>query len=425
MSSDLRLSLSPARGEPFQPTHPDDARAEGNAGTQEASGVDTTRIEATSPQPAPPLTDQEIQTRMDQARERFRGHYRVSTNGVAREVDALPAYRISTTNTPTSTEARVKLDAALPPLRSPPHSAEEVPERAEVRRQLGMVISGKAPPEPIQRVTQALIEVGALTPFLIHEAHGETQQVPPEEAIRGMQRHYGIGVDCSAFCFWATREVHGLGGKSARKNELGLDTSLNENFDNVAAQAQLDRKNGTANSPVVAVTGGRVIGTPGTRAHQELNADLANVRPGDVVVCASTNKNGKHVVGHKAIVYDNRSAAAGGSITCPDGSALTLPEDTAKEPRGPYRVMTVDSSWGGGVGNPGGPDRKLLVYDEATGKWHSAVQTKDKHDNSVTALSGPKDQPYPGGFRGIVRLREPGAAFEPAPFSPPPDWVRG
>lgn len=421
MSSELRLSIAQVHCEPFLGARPDHAQGEGNSAAQEASRIDKTWREPDF-EPAPQVTDQAIQTRLDEARERFRGHYGVIVNGVSQEVNAFPAYRISTSKNPSSEQARAKLDAALPPLRSPPASSEEMSERAAVRAQLGMVVTGKAPPEQIQRVTRALIEVGALAPFFTHAAGNDTRQVSPEEAIRRMQKQYGIGVDCSGFCFWATREVQGLGGKSARKGELGLESSLNENFDNVAARAQLDRKNGTSNSPVVAVTAGAVIGTSGTPEHDQLNADLAKVRPGDLVVCASTNKAGKPVIGHKVIVYDTRSVEAGSTIRCPDGSVLSLLVSTAKEPHGPYRVLTVDSSWGG---NSGGPDRKLLIYDEATGKWHRTVQSKDESGNSVTALSSPKDQPYPGGFRGIVRLREPEPALEAAVFASPPGWVRG
>jgi hypothetical protein len=207
---------------------------------------------------------------------------------------------------------------------------------------VGPVCYGRPTPEQLVRVTQALLDAGKLPPG-------------PDEAcqlrIRQMQWAWGIGVDCAGY----------TEGASAAARGKTVQPSMGDAF------------SGLAHNP--------------TRR----KVDVAEIRPGDVIHLDPPQRND---VGHNVVVYDNAviDEARRAELAARDPAAaafLSAP--------GPFRAITVDSSWGAGEGNDyGGFRRDRWIYDEGTRRWGFF-----DHGSGPFGVSarGPHDEPYAGAFR--------------------------
>ena len=107
-----------------------------------------------------------------------------------RTVRVLPGFRMVSKGGqigPTPAAAHRRVREALPK-----------PALARVAPFLGRVVTGKASPEQVRRVTQALIDAGKLPPRGSDRA-----------AIRQLQFDHGIGLDCSGYAFKAFHQMRG------------------------------------------------------------------------------------------------------------------------------------------------------------------------------------------------------------------------
>ncbi len=206
-------------------------------------------------------------------------------------------------------------------------------------------LSGRANPEEITRLTQALIDAHKLPP-------GSDGELPAR--IRQMQWDYGIGIDCAGYAVGAFLESRG----ETNRARFGFKSKDDEDLTGLP-------KN------------------PHFRA-----VDPSAARPGDLVVLASPVRNGP---GHNAIVRshdipDARGIAALKAKGWPD-KVLT---------RGRVHFFEVDSSWGAGEtgGAWGGVQRKVWLYNEGTKVWayeHPSLGPVDS--------DGPYGHPLTGFFR--------------------------
>lgn len=204
---------------------------------------------------------------------------------------------------------------------------------------------GRASPEQLVRVTQALIDAGKLPP-------------PPgatETRIRRMQWTWGIGMDCAGYTAHAAIAVHGRAA-AALRNDM--------------------------TDPFSAMAHGRL-------PFRKVAVD--DVRPGDVIHLDAATRGD---VGHIVIVADRHLATDGerGAL------AASSPEAAAfVAAAGPLHVLAVDSSWGAGDGEDyGGYRRDTWLYDEGTKQWASF----DRETHALVASpTGPCGERFAGAFR--------------------------
>lgn len=224
---------------------------------------------------------------------------------------------------------------------------------AKLARDTAMVTEGKASPEEIRRVTQALIDSPAFAKYAA---------LPPERAVRHLMWDYGIGTDCSGYVHNAFLYSRGTAmGRAAPAARYALGTADNSGLQHL----------------------------PG-RAFRRVEPEHA--RPGDVMVLT----HGPDGTGHKLIVYSHRTilpsspeyAACAQALGSPAGARIDL--------------LEVDSSWGAG-GNPddGGVGRRVWAYGENTHRWASVY----KDGSGLHAVRSSKTGPYDHELQGIYRPR--------------------
>jgi hypothetical protein len=257
------------------------------------------------------------------------------------------------------------------------------------------VLSGRGSAEDIRRVTQALIDGGALKASSSQQGKTPANPTPSVPArIREMMTTHGIGVDCAGYVQRAYLYATG-----ADRAGAGFQAPIREDLGGLAS------------------LGFRRIG------------DVSDLRPGDIV---SLGPPGPRQVGHRAIVSEQREATDGEvkgfimayqdaaapflGIRGPIGSdmreAEAFAERMAQGGALPHlRLVHVDSSWGS-YGDPqrGGVSREVWWYNPATGLW--AAGSSD----SMEFKWGPRpyDHPVIGFFRGPA-LRERPRTTTPRP----------
>lgn len=215
----------------------------------------------------------------------------------------------------------------------------------------GRVTSGKGTPDEIRKLTQALIDQGAVGAFVTGSE---------EAAIRKMMWAHGIGMDCSGYVF----------------------------------QAFLATRAGAAGTPASPAT--YAIGS--LESHQLPSRGLRKVAPsearaGDLFILAGDP-------GHKTIVYSNREWVTGDRKLSVGGRVIPETFLRAGFPEGypaTLRAVEVDSSWGAGeAGHPeAGVKRELWVQNQANGLWGYW-----DNDGAFRVSSGPYDHPIDGVYRG-------------------------
>lgn len=178
-------------------------------------------------------------------------------------------------------------------------------------------------PEDVQRVTQALIDAGALKTVL-----AEHPGMSVDRGIRQLMKQYGIGVDCIGYTYRAFLYARGQGPTSANHRKyFKLDPG------NVQFQQESAFK----------------------------RAGIADARAGDIIHLKGDRQ-------HNVIVYSNRAQPLDGPGTLRiDGRRV--PSSFLKDASS-VRVLEVDSSWGdGGEAELGGSAREAWLLNEQTGQW--------------------------------------------------------
>jgi hypothetical protein len=179
---------------------------------------------------------------------------------------------------------------------------------------------GRASPEVVARLTQALIDQGRLPP-------GDPATL--RDRVRQMMYDHGIGMDCAGYVRQALTAIRGSAWTHAHlKRRIGDDDLAN-------------------------------LGQEGFRRVRE-----GDLRAGDVIALAKRPEEGPRAVGHRVIVFEQHMAT--------DAELDSLRSQTlAALTPGRVRVITVDSSWGSsGQAPDGGVDRRAWWHDEATGQWY-------------------------------------------------------
>jgi len=183
---------------------------------------------------------------------------------------------------------------------------------------------GRATPEQIRAVTQALIDAGHLP--------GSSRDAPDLPArIKKMMFDHGIGLDCAGFV-----QQDFLASRGMARQATGLERDIaNENLANL-------RHKGFA----------RVL--------------LTDARPGDLFIL---NPPGRGEVGHTMMVYDRRDATK-------DELA-----ELRKQPgfaSGRVTAYVLDSSYGSNAQfDVGGVMRQVWWRDEDTGTWARKMEELD------------------------------------------------
>lgn len=270
------------------------------------------------------VTRNETQQKLDRFMDRMRAAYTVNGDTVR----VTPGFRMNKGYGPTPDQARHKISAMLP--------RGSVPLAT-----IAIVTVGKGSPEQIARVTQALIDAGALAEYPASSL---------EQSIKKLMFAYGIGCDCSGYTFQAYAALRG--------------TRFNPD-----------------------VIPGRLV-----------SRDAKDARPGDILRLVSANpderRHGIVGSGHKAIVYSHVVRAAGDPAPELAGRAK-IPDFFVDG--GPLHVFEVDSSWGGGDrGNYGGVKREVLLFNESSGKW---AQFSPVDGSFGISGSGPYNHILEGIFR--------------------------
>jgi hypothetical protein len=191
------------------------------------------------------------------------------------------------------------------------------------RGDVDRALYGRAEPEVLRKLTQALIDSGKLP------AEAGTL----EQRIRRMQFHYGLGFDCAGYttlAFASARDVrredlpHGLADFRENLDQLGLKGFTKTTWD--------------------------------------------KAQPGDIVALGNP---ASERVGHRAILSRARGLDDD-DRKCLDRLRKTISGSPAAAmlASGNVRVFEVDTSWGCG-GNParGGVSRETWFHDEKSDTW--------------------------------------------------------
>lgn len=229
---------------------------------------------------------------------------------------------------------------------------------------LNRIESGRASPEEIRAMTQALIDESP------RPARGWTTA-----AIRQVAFDHGVGIDCAGYAQQAYLRASG-----ATRASAGFGPVERESLSSLRAHGW-----------------SRVRG-------------VADVRPGDIVVLGPPSSDQP---GHRAIVYDQRVATAADVR-----DLLALDDPDPQHPRahqfatgGPIRVFEVDSSWGSG-GHPqvGGVRRDTWWLNESTGRWAYVVHGWDQATGTEQAVFAVASLPYGHPLEGFFRQTQAVAA---------------
>lgn len=182
---------------------------------------------------------------------------------------------------------------------------------------LGLLRSGRATPEDVQKVTQALIDRGRLP--------AQSRELPDAASrVRQMMFDYGLGIDCAGFV-----QQDLLASRGLRRDQTRLKRDIsNEDLTNLSAEG-----------------------------FRKVPIDAA--QPGDILVLDPPP--GTREPGHTLIVYDRREA------TAEELTALrSLPEFAS----GHVTAYVLDSSFGSKAKfNEGGVMRQIWWRNDDNKSW--------------------------------------------------------
>lgn len=242
------------------------------------------------------------------------------------------------------------------------------PKDAAMKRAIHMVAYGRASPDEIKKVTQALIDKGGVEETKLLWSKEAVEQISPNtkfplsdaDAVRLMQWDNGVGVDCAGYVQQEFLAVHG-----GARADWGFDARIGD--ENLAS-------------------------LKGNKHFQ--NVKPADAQVGDLMIL---DKPPGERVGHTVMVQDVHAMT--------DAERAKFPgiEKLAKKGE-PVRVFVVEASFGsGGQGDParGGVQRRVFLLNEATGQWGDMRRdwsTKSDPKVVLSNNSGPYDHPMNGIF---------------------------
>jgi hypothetical protein len=246
------------------------------------------------------------------------------------------------------------------------------PKDPSFQRDIHMVAYGRATPEQIQRVTQALIDKGALTTLKQGwEQKGEAAfkgkypntawPVSDADAVKLLQWSMGAGVDCAGYAQQEFLAVHG-----GSRADYGFQGLSDENLADLKSN----------------------------RHFQQVGPAAAE--PGDLLILHAP-ANGLQI-GHAVMVQDRHELADAERANYPGIGKFAKPGDKVQ-------VVTVEGSFGpGGRGEPamGGVQRRAFFYNETTKQWADMRPDRNGTSDSsvhVSNASGPYDHPLDGIYR--------------------------
>jgi hypothetical protein len=218
-------------------------------------------------------------------------------------------------------------------------------------------------PEDVRITTQALLDAGAGRDVLKDKPGLRSEQV-----VRVVMSKYGIGFDCRGYVFRAFLHARGKGSASAPEKRY---------FDQGAGYAVFQSESRL----------------------RRVSKDLAAARTGDIIHLEP--QAGRD---HNVIVRSNevRDVPASGKVTV-QGRRVPerfLTDGWPSGARARVRVLTVDSSWGGG-GDPllGGAERRVWLHNDKNDLWgfwdrFGSFQVSAKpYDHEVDAVLRPRSEP--------------------------------
>lgn len=261
-----------------------------------------------------------VGTRLDELRRRMLAEYQVD----GKSVRVSPAFR---SLHGVSDQQKGAYLAAIKKAVGPERFAKLAPHALAAT-------STRGTPEDIRIITQALLDAGAARELL-----RQRPDLPPEQAVRLVMGAYGIGLDCRGYTLRAFLHSRGNGSQAARMDRYFEKDAGNVLFQN---ESRLRR----------------------------VSTDLSVARTGDIVRL-KPDAEGRD---HNVIVRSNelRRLPPTGEMTVlgkqvPD-RFVTRGSSGGAQPA--VRVITVDSSWGGG-GDPtlGGSQRTAWLHNEKSGEW--------------------------------------------------------
>ena len=295
-----------------------------------------------------PYDKKATQARLDEFREQMRSSYTID----GRTVKVAPQFQMEgglsdpegKGPAKSRTGTMAKVSAALPELKQNP----------ALRTAASAAGMGRATPEQMQLVTQALIDAGKLPP-----AKGD--HTSDSARVRKLQWDFGLGSDCAGYTAQAATKAAG--------RDLGL-TGVNRNGD--ALQ-------------------GSITPQQFSRVPQEPGKPM-RARAGDIV---RLNDPTPGEAGHWVSVYDHQTMNKDRVARLHD-SQNDFWKGSPKNAE--VHVYTLDSSWGAGgdwqtkgeQGEVGGADRRKWVYNSANDRWGS-YDDRTKTPAIVYTENGPYD----------------------------------
>ena len=288
-------------------------------------------------EPAGPMTPSEIQIRMDTFRDAATARFRVEGQDVRvaiafrMTVDIGAERPIPATATGWLAQERI--------VQANEGQLQAATAKVGLRGEVGRLHEGRATPEIIRRVTQALIDEGHLPPA---SAAAPTLEL----RIRQLMFDHGIGMDCASY----TRQSF-LASRGERRGQTKLAPIENEDL------SRLEKK-GFA------------------------QVAIGDARPGDIVSFESLNPKEP---GHRTIVYEAREATP---------EELKALRTVLGFGIGRVTLLMLDSSWGSSeTFDHGGVERRAFWYCQDTKMWAS----RDTAPDAKAAFEvRPEEDLYPG-----------------------------
>jgi cell wall-associated NlpC family hydrolase len=210
--------------------------------------------------------------------------------------------------------------------------------------QLDRLTAGRATPDEVRTMTQALINAQPATMTLINTSAKVWQPLD----VRKIMHSHAIGFDCAGYVQQAYLQATGR-----TRDQLGWKTLENEGLLNLSGN--------------------------GFRKF----ASMADLRPGDIIAFNATDANQP---GHRTIVFDQRVA------TADDQSSLLQAAGGASfAGAGTLRVLWMDSSYGSnGWYYRGGVQRQQWFYNGS--QWGHLIL--DMQQAPETANNTPNQAPF-------------------------------
>jgi hypothetical protein len=278
-----------------------------------------------------PLSDAALKTRMDDFFGKSAAKYTVGGH----DVNVEPFFRMSNgaggDDTVRGAEGyKEKVLAAVP----------AATRTREFTQAVHMAAYGRATPEQLRMVTQALIDNGKLAdvrskyepmdPAAFKAAHGNVSNHPlsNESAIKLLQWDYGMGIDCAGYVQQAFLATH-----DGSRSTYGLQSRIgDEDLTHLRGNSAFER----ATTPV-------------------------DARPGDLIILKPPAGD---TIGHTVLVHDRHQVSAAEGSALGGFGAFAGPTDKV------HRIE-VEASWGARNGNldVGGVQRREFLFNEASGKW--------------------------------------------------------